>query len=117
MVRRLLNFEGAVVLASVVYIYFFQIDGSWILFLALILVPDFGLLGYVTRDNRLGSIAYNVTHTYVLSAVLVVSGIASGSQVVLEIGLISAAHIAMDRGVGYGLKYATEPKSTHMQRV
>ncbi|MCH7800992.1 MAG: DUF4260 family protein, partial [Chloroflexi bacterium] len=64
-----------------------------------------------------GSIAYNLTHTYVLSAALVVTGIASGNQVVLEIGLISAAHIAMDRGVGYGLKYAAAPKPTHMQKV
>ena len=117
MVRRLLHIEGAVVLAAVVYLYFFQIDGNWILFAALILAPDLGLLGYVTRDNRLGSIAYNLTHTYVLSAALVVTGIALGSQVTLEIGLISAAHIAMDRGVGYGLKYAAEPKPTHMQKV
>ena len=40
-----------------------------------------------------------------------------GSQVALEIDLISAAHIAMDRRVDCDLKYATKPKRTHMQKV
>jgi hypothetical protein len=33
------------------------------------------------------------------------------------IALIWAAHIGMDRMLGFGLKYPTEFKETHLQRV
>ncbi|AIM07305.1 hypothetical protein BAHan_3779 [Bacillus anthracis] len=33
------------------------------------------------------------------------------------IGLIWTAHIGMDRMFGYGLKYETEFKGTHIQRL
>lgn len=117
MVRRILNLEGATVLAASVYIYFFRLDGSWILFVALLLAPDIGLIAYASRNNRIGSVLYDAFHTYVLSVALLVSGIAASSDVVIQIGLISAAHIGMDRALGYGLKYAAGPKPTHLQKV
>ncbi len=117
MVRRVLNLEGAAVLGGIVYIYFFRIEGSWVLFAGLLLAPDIGLAAYATGNNRVGSILYNAFHTYILPVSIIVSGIALGSQVVVEIGLISAAHIGMDRAAGYGLKYAAEPKPTHLQEV
>ena len=117
MVRRILNLEGVAVLGASVYIYFFRVDGSWILFVALLLAPDIGLIAYASRSNRFGSILYDAFHTYVLSVALLVSGVAAGSEVVVQIGLISAAHIGMDRALGYGLKYAAGPKPTHLQKV
>ena len=42
MVRRVLNLEGAAVLGAIVYIYFFRVDGSWVLFVGLLLAPDVG---------------------------------------------------------------------------
>ena len=117
MVRRLLNLEGAAVLGGIAYIYFFHLDGSWILFVALLLAPDIGLAAYATRNNRIGSILYNAFHTYIFPALIVTSGISVGNELVVEIGLILAAHIGMDRAVGYGLKYVTGPKPTHLQKV
>ena len=112
-----MNLEGAAVLGAVVYIYFFRVDGNWIMFVGLILVPDVGLIAYASRNNRIGSILYDAFHTYVLSVALLVSGVATGSEIVVQIGLISAAHIGMDRAIGYGLKYAAKPKPTHLQKV
>ena len=117
MIRKILNLEGAAVLGAVVYFYFFRIDGSWVLFIALLLAPDIGLAAYATGNNRAGSILYNAFHTYILPVTIVTSGIATGSAIVVEIGLISAAHIGMDRALGYGLKYAAGPKPTHLQHV
>ena len=117
MVRRLLNLEGAAVLGAIVYIYFFRIDGNWILFVALLLAPDIGLAAYATKSNRIGSIFYNAFHTYIFPALVIVSGNTVGNEVVVEIGLIFAAHIGMDRAVGYGLKYIAGPKPTHLQKV
>ena len=117
MVRRVLKLEGAAVLGAIVYIYFFRVDGSWVLFVGLLLAPDVGLAAYAAGNYRVGSILYNALHTYSLPVSIIVSGIAAGSEVVVEIGLISAAHIGMDRTLGYGLKYVTGPKPTHLQHV
>ena len=117
MVRRLLNLEGAAVLGAIVYIYFFRLDGGWILFVALLLAPDIGLAAYATRNNHLGSILYNALHTYIFPVLVIAPGLAVGSELVVEIGLIWAAHIAMDRMLGYGLKYMAGPKPTHLQKV
>ena len=84
---------------------------------ALLLAPDIGLAGYATRSNRVGSIPYNAFHTNIFPVAIIISGIAAGSEVVVEIGLIFAAHIAMDRTVGYGFKYLAGPKPTHLQKV
>ena len=102
---------------AIVYIYFFRVDGSWVLFVGLLLAPDIGLAAYAAGNYRVGSILYNALHTYSLPVSIIVSGIAAGSEVVVEIGLISAAHIGMDRTLGYGLKYVTGPKPTHLQHV
>jgi Domain of unknown function (DUF4260) len=37
--------------------------------------------------------------------------------VAMAVALIWFAHIGMDRTVGYGLKYPTSFKDTHLQRV
>ena len=81
------------------------------------MAPDIGLIAYASRSNRIGSVLYDAFHTYILSVALIVSGVAASSDVVVQIGLISAAHIGMDRALGYGLKYATGPKPTHLQKV
>lgn len=113
----MLNLEGAAVLAAILWVYFFRIEGSWILFAGLLMAPDVALLGYATRNNRVGAAFYNASHTYLLPIAIVVSGVATDSDVTVQIGLVLMAHIAMDRALGYGLKYATGPKPTHLQRV
>jgi hypothetical protein len=35
----------------------------------------------------------------------------------VQIGLIWTAHIGVDRAIGYGLKYRSGFKDTHLQRV
>ena len=115
--RRILNGEGAAVLGAIVYIYFFQVDGNWVLFVGLLLAPDIGLVTYASRNNRVGAVIYDAFHTYVLSVALLISGVAASSDIVFQIGLISAAHIGFDRAVGYGLKYTEGPKPTHLQKV
>jgi hypothetical protein len=40
-----------------------------------------------------------------------------GNSLALSLALIWLAHIGMDRMVGYGLKYPTAFKDTHLSRV
>jgi Domain of unknown function (DUF4260) len=111
----LLRTEGAALLALTVFGYE-RYGRSWWLFLILLLVPDVGMVGYLANP-RLGAFTYNLMHTYLGPAVLIVVGIAGSSTIALSIGLIWFAHIGMDRLLGYGLKYPTNFKDTHLQRV
>jgi hypothetical protein len=69
------------------------------------------------RDTRLGAVTYNAVHNYVLVAAVLAAGVISGADVVTALGVILAAHIGMDRAIGYGLKYPTAFVHTHLQRV
>ena len=70
--RVLLRSEGVALLAMAAVLYGRQ-GQSWWLFVALLAVPDLGLLGYLA-GARAGAVAYDLTHTYLppLSWLLVV---------------------------------------------
>lgn len=115
MVKLLLYIEGLVFFLVALYLYqYFQ--GNWWLFLSLILVPDIAMVGYV-RDKKAGAILYNLMHNYVLAVIVISAGYFLNQNLVLHIGLVLLAHVAMDRFFGYGLKYPSHFKDTHMQRV
>ncbi len=90
--------------------------GKWGWFLVLYLVPDLLMVGYLANP-RLGSFTYNSVHTYVTAAVLLGIGRVFHFPTALNAGLLLTAHIGMDRCLGFGLKYPTAFKDTHMQRV
>lgn len=113
--RLVLRLEGLAVLAISVYFYGAQ-DFSWLFFVLLLLLPDLSMIGYLA-DARIGAFVYNIFHAYVLPLVLIGIGHAASNQTVLVIGLIWLAHIGMDRMLGYGLKYPTAFRDTHLQRV
>ena len=56
-------------------------------------------------------------HTYVGPVALGATGILADSERAAQVALIWLAHIGMDRLLGYGLKYPTAFKDTHLQRV
>ena len=87
-----------------------------LLFALLLFVPDVAMIGYL-RDVRTGSTIYNLGHTLAFSLSLVAIGAAAASVLVVQLGLIWTAHIALDRLLGYGLKYPTTFKDTHMQHI
>jgi hypothetical protein len=85
---------------------------SWWLFVALLAVPDLGLLGYFV-GSRMGALADDLTHTYVPVAALGVVGLLSGSSLAVSVARIWFAHIGMDRTRGLGLRYPDRPGHTH----
>ncbi len=110
----LLRIEGLALLAGSLLLYA-QNRGEWWAFLALLLAPDVSMLGYL-RGPVIGAAAYNLFHNYLPPAALAMYGVLSGNQVLLLLGLIWFAHIGMDRLLGYGLKYPTGFKDTHVGR-
>ncbi|MGH2373741.1 MAG: DUF4260 domain-containing protein [bacterium] len=115
MVRVLLRLEGLAVCALALYGYA-ATGGSWLWFAVFILAPDLSMLGYLAGP-RTGSVTYNLVHTYVVPAALL--GIAWGLQIPMlpPAGFLLAAHIGADRFLGFGLKYPSGFKDTHLQRV
>lgn len=113
--NMLLRLEGLTVFIAAILLYANQ-QGSALAFILLILVPDVSMIGY-KYNIRVGSIVYNTAHTYALPALLAGLGLVLNAPIALQIALIWFAHIGIDRTVGYGLKYPTDFKDTHLQRV
>lgn len=111
----ILRIEGAAMLAGSVLLYWTN-GGSWWLFGLLLLVPDVSMVGYLVGP-RIGAVLYNVFHSYPLPAAMGIVGLLAGTPLIVSVALVWFAHIGMDRLMGYGLKYPTDFKDTHLQRV
>ena len=111
----LLRAEGAILLITSVLLYY-QVGGSWLLFALLLFAPDLSMLGYLAGKPA-GAAIYNLAHIYAGPAALALYGILGGNTLALSLALIWLAHIGMDRLLGYGLKYTTDFKDTHLGRV
>jgi Domain of unknown function (DUF4260) len=113
--RLLLHLEGAAVLAGSLVLYFHEGFG-WLLLVLLVLAPDLAMIGYAAGE-RVGAAAYDLVHNEVLPIALGVAGLLADERLAVQLALIWLAHIGMDRLVGYGLKYPSAFKDTHLQRV
>jgi hypothetical protein len=111
----LLKAEGLALAVLAIYFYW-RIGDSWLLFVVLILAPDLSFFGYLAGP-KVGAVVYNTVHAEVLPAVLLAAGVLTGSSLPIGLALIWLAHIGGDRLFAYGLKYPTEFKDTHLQRV
>ena len=109
----LLRSEGVALLAMAVVLYG-RYGRSWWLFLALLAVPDLGLLG-LRWSRHVGAVTYDLTHTYVPPAVLGLVGVLTGSGLAVALALVWFAHIGMDRALGLGLQYPDGSGCTHLR--
>lgn len=113
--RALLHAEGATLLGLAILLYA-RNGQSWWLFAVLLLAPDIGMLGYLA-GTRVGAAVYNAFHAYPAPGVLAAAGVLTDRPLAVTLALIWFAHIGMDRLFGYGLKYPTHFKDTHLSHV
>jgi hypothetical protein len=111
----LLRVEGVALLVLSVLLYRVN-GGGWLMFGVLLLAPDLSMLGYLAGP-QVGAAIYNTFHTYAMPAVVGALGMIFASPLTVAVALIWFAHIGMDRTVGYGLKYPSSFKDTHLERV
>ena len=111
----LLRAEGLAVMAAALTVYFYA-DYAWWLLLVLALAPDLSVVGFAVSP-RVGTVAYNAVHTYFIPLLLGAIGVVAEADVAVQVALIWATHIGVDRTIGYGLKYPSGFKHTHLQRV
>lgn len=90
--------------------------GEPLLFVVLMIVPDMSMLGYL-RGNHVGAIAYNLVHNWFTAGVVFAIGAALEVDWLAMAGAILVAHTGIDRVFGYGLKYPTSFKDTHLGRL
>jgi hypothetical protein len=92
------------------------LHGSWLMFLILFLAPDLSFAAYLAGP-RIGAIVYNVMHSTIGPLVLVALGYVARQPEFSWIALIWFAHVGFDRMLGYGLKYASGFKDTHLGKL
>jgi Domain of unknown function (DUF4260) len=110
-----LRLEGLALGAAAAVLYFEQ-GYSWIAFVVLLLAPDLGMLGYLAGP-RVGAATYDLLHFEAWPVLLGLVGVLADADVAVQLALIWLTHIGVDRALGYGLKYPTAFKDTHLQRV
>lgn len=114
-ITTLLRVEGLALL-SVSVIAYAQFGSSWLLFGLLLFTPDIFMLGYLLNARR-GAQLYNLGHTYLTPAALLLTALLLNAPLALAISIIWFAHIGLDRLLGYGLKLSTGFKHTHLSRA
>ena len=113
--KTLLRLEGLVVLAAASIGYWSQ-GYPWGRFFLLFLAPDLLMIGYLW-GARVGAAVYNAGHNYLAPFSLWLIAHVGHMPLLYPLALIWAAHIGFDRLLGYGLKYGTGFRDTHLGRV
>jgi Domain of unknown function (DUF4260) len=114
--RRLLQLEATAIFAFAIFAYH-QMGFAWLQFLVLFLVPDVSMLAFL-HNPRTGAFFYNAVHhlfgpivLFMASTLFALSAFGATGQ---SIAIVWIAHIGFDRMLGYGLKYQSGFKDTHL---
>jgi hypothetical protein len=91
-------------------------DFNLLVFVLLLFLIDVTMVGYAF-NNRVGAIIYNLGHSYVIPALGIATAYLLDNDPLMAVSLIWAAHIAMDRAFGYGLKTFVDFQDTHLGRI
>lgn len=95
-------------------IYFFSLlNYQWWWFFVLILAPDISMVGYFF-GNKTGAVSYNLFHHRGIAIGVYLLGIYFQQNEIQLAGVILFTHSSLDRLFGYGLKYETGFKDTHL---
>lgn len=95
---------------------FMELGFAWWWLAALFLLFDVSIIGYISGP-RLGAWTYNVVHSYIAPAALGVVAVADGARWAAFVALLWAFHIAVDRLLGYGLKFRDRFTHTHLGEI
>lgn len=95
---------------------FSQLNFAWWWFLVLILTPDIGMLGYII-NTKIGAYTYNLFHHKGIALAILIFGMYQQIEYLELAGIILFSHSAMDRMLGYGLKYVDSFKNTHLGKL
>lgn len=107
--------ENWLLFCLVLYVYLSQ-GFSFIWFVALWILPDVGMIGFAINKS-FGTLTYNLLHTYIGPLIAFFLYVLEPNQILLQLALIWTSHISLDRFIGYGLKYKSHFKHTHISKL
>jgi hypothetical protein len=111
-----LRLEGLALFAISALLYA-RTGAGWPQFAWLFLVPDLSFAAY-WLGPRAGALAYNTMHSELGPALLATAALSRLlPNAALALALIWAAHVGLDRALGYGLKYADRFDHTHLGAI
>lgn len=114
-IRKMIALEYLIAfLVSVFFYWYFAF--SFLYFFLLLFLPDITMLGYIV-NTKIGALFYNIGHSLVVPAILVIIGFITVAPPLLMATIIWLAHIFLDRMLGYGLKYDDAFSKTHLQQI
>ena len=105
--------EVAMAAAGIYFLHLHDLGLSTWIWVLLFFSPDIGMAGYLVSSS-IGAITYNVFHHKGLALVIAFIGHFFGNEILLAIGILLFAHSSFDRVFGYGLKYFSGFKDTHL---
>ncbi|MCF0051692.1 DUF4260 domain-containing protein [Dyadobacter sp. LJ53] len=91
----------------------FQFSSPWWYFVLMLIGPDISMVGYLA-GNIFGALVYNFFHHRAVAILVFLTGLTIGQTELQAAGVILFGHSAMDRMLGFGLKYNQGFKFTHL---
>ena len=115
--KSILKLEELALTAVALYALSFHLLGlsPW-LWVLLFFAPDISMLGYLV-NAKVGAITYNLFHHRGIALLVLAAGYFAKAEIGVSIGILLFAHASFDRILGYGLKYASDFKDTHLGRI
>ncbi len=113
--KTIVQLEELAMLGLGIYL-FSLLSFPWWLFLALFLLPDIGMVGYLI-NTRIGALTYNILHHKGVAICIYFVGLYLSNEFILLSGIMLFSHAAFDRILGYGLKYEKGFKYTHLGEI
>ena len=112
--KKLLQAEAIVpFLIAILLINRLPVHFTWWIWIPIFLAPDLSMLGYVI-GNKAGAFAYNLFHHQLVAILVAGIGMLLQSPEIELAGLVLLGHSSLDRVMGYGLKFTTGFKFTHL---
>ena len=105
--------ELAMAAISIYFLLQHNLNLSVWIWIPLFFAPDLSMIGYLV-NAKIGAFSYNLFHHKGIALVLVFAGKMLNIELIFSIGLLLFAHSSFDRMLGYGLKYSTGFKDTHL---
>jgi hypothetical protein len=108
----LLKIEEAAELV-IAYVITLLLGFTWWTFFTLLFFPDLFMVGYVV-NARVGAMLYNLGHHKGVAIVVALLGLSFSDSVCILIAAVLFGHSALDRLLGFGMKYTDDFKHTHL---
>jgi len=105
--------EAAMTLAAIYFLTLHNLGLSIWIWVLLFFTPDISMLGYIF-GNKAGAVSYNFFHHKGIALIFAFTGYFLSNEILFATGILLFAHSSFDRVLGYGLKYFSGFKHTHL---